>query len=101
MTTIHLLDPATAAAIRADNERYMARLRPLFAAYKHDGFGFDVRHKGGHITLLSERDADELAALMRATTWDVEVKHFDVSDDDDFDHDHEWVLIFKVDGAAA
>jgi hypothetical protein len=98
---ITLLDPETAAAIRADNDRYIAKLRGILeraGAQSIEGVGYDVRHRAGEIIFRDEAEACECAHMLTlAGLTSVSIEHMDWSDDPDFEHDHEWIVDFKVD----
>ena len=100
-TTITLLDPATAAAIRADDARLTGRHRGILERCGYESIesvSWSTRRREGEIVLLDAAEALLCAEVLRKASFTgVTVEHFDWSDDDDFDHDHEWVISFKVD----
>lgn len=100
-TSPHLLDPDTVAAIRADDARLTARHREILEQCGYESIesvSWSTRRRSGEIVLLDAGEALLCAEVLRKASFTgVKVDCFDWTDDDDFAHDFEWVITFKVD----
>lgn len=94
-----ILSAAAAADIHARNDSYSDQLRTQLArvAPSIDDVTFEVRTGKGHVVVLAEAEVALCVEVLSAATFTVaEIQHFDWSDDDDFDHDHEWLINFEI-----